>query len=160
MRIVGVDPAPKGKPDYIEAVYPPEDLHAMLAESDFVAMCVPHTSETEHLIDAAALSAMKDTAIILNVGRGKVISLDALTAALQAGTIGGAGLDVFEQEPLPDDHPLWQMNNVILTPHVAGRSSYPYQEARRLDLLVDNVKRYLAGEELANVVDKEKGYVV
>ncbi len=160
MRIVGLDPAPKGKPNYIEKIYPPEELHTMLAECDFVAMCVPHTSETEHLIDAAAFDAMKDTAIILNVGRGKVISLDALTAALEAGTLGGAGLDVFEQEPLPEDHPLWQMDNVILTPHVAGRSSYPYQEARRLELLVENTKRYLAGEDLANVVDKEKGYVV
>ena len=160
MRVIGVDPAPKGKPDYIEQVYPPEELHKMLAESDFVAMCVPHTSETEHLIDAAALDAMKDTAIILNVGRGKVIALDALTTALQNGSIGGAGLDVYEQEPLPDDHPLWQMDNVILTPHVAGRSAYPYQEARRLELLVENMKHYLAGEDLANVVDKEKGYVV
>lgn len=160
MRVIGVDPAPKGKPDYIEKVYQPENLHEMLAESDFVAMCVPHTSETEHLIDAAALNAMKDTAFIMNVGRGKVISLDALTAALEAGTIGGAGLDVFEQEPLPDGHPLWQMDNVILTPHVAGRSAYPYQEARRLELLVENMKRYLAGDDLANIVDKEKGYVL
>ena len=103
---------------------------------------------------------MKDTAFIMNVGRGKVISLDALTAALEAGTIGGAGLDVFEQEPLPDGHPLWQMDNVILTPHVAGRSAYPYQEARRLELLVENMKRYLAGDDLANIVDKEKGYVL
>lgn len=160
MRIIGLDPAPKGKPAYIEKVYPPEQLHTMLAECDFVAICVPHTSETEHLIDAAALDAMKDSAVILNVGRGKVISLDALTAALQAGTIGGAGLDVYEQEPLPDDHPLWHLDNTILTPHVAGRSSYPYQEARRMDLLVNNMKRYLAGEQLLNVVDKERGYVV
>ena len=160
MRVVGVDPAPKGKPDYIEKIYPPEELHAMLAESDFIAICVPHTSETEHLIDAAAIDAMKDTAIILNVGRGKVISLDALTSTLQAGKLGGAGLDVFEQEPLPDNHPLWQMDNVILTPHVAGRSAFPYQEARRMELLVENMKRYLAGEDLVNVVDKERGYVV
>ena len=160
MRILGVDPAPKDKPDYIEQIWPPENLHDMLAESDFVAICVPHTGETEHMIDAAALQAMKNTAVIMNIGRGKVIDLQALTEALQKGELGGAGLDVFEQEPLPEDHLLWDMDNVIITPHVAGRSAYPYQEARRMDLLVENTRRFLNNEPLLNVLDKQKGYVV
>lgn len=159
MRIVAVDPAPKGRPDHVETVYLPDRLHEMLAEADFVAVSVPHISTTEHMFDAAAFDAMKDTAYILNVGRGKVISLDALTAAIREGRIAGAGLDVFEEEPLPEDHPLWEMDEVLITPHCAGRSDYPYQEERRLDLLVENAGRYARGEDLLNVFDKQKGYV-
>ncbi len=160
MRILGVDPAPKNVPDYVENVWDPENLHDMLAQSDFVAACVPHTGQTKHMIDAAALEAMKDTAILINVGRGKVIDLKALTAALEAGKLGGAGLDVLEEEPLPKGHPLWQMDNVIITPHSAMRSSYPYTEERRMDLLTENTRRFLSGEPLLNLVDKQKGYVV
>lgn len=159
MRIIAVDPAPKGRPDYVEQVYAPDQLHDFLGESDFVAVSVPHLSATEHMFDAAAFKAMKASSYILNVGRGKVISLDALVTALKEGQIAGAGLDVFEEEPLPPDHPLWEMNNVIITPHCAGRSDEPYQEERRLDLLVENAGRYVRGEELLNVFDKQKGYV-
>ena len=160
MRVVGVDPAPKGTPDYVDQIWSPEDLHVMLAESDFVAICVPHTGETEHMIDADAFDAMKPSAVLVNIGRGKVVDLQALTAALEDEKIGGAGLDVFEQEPLSPDHPLWQMDNVIITPHMAGMSTYLYQEERRVDVLVENVKRFLAGEALMNEVDKVRGYVV
>ena len=160
MRVVGVDPAPKGTPDYVEKIWAPEGLHAMLGEADFVAICVPHTGETEHMIDAAAFEAMKSSAILVNIGRGKVVDLQALTAALEDGQVGGAGLDVFEQEPLPPDHPLWQMDNVIITPHLAGMSTYLYQEERRVELLVENVRRFLADEPLKNEVDKVRGYVV
>ena len=160
MRIIAVDPAPKGTPEYVEAVYGPDRLHEMLRQADFVAVSVPHLSETEHMFDGPAFDAMKQSAYILNVGRGKVVSLDALVAALREGSIAGAGLDVFEEEPLPEDHPLWNMDNVIITPHCAGRSDYPYQEERRLDLLVENAGRYARGEDLLNVFDKQKGYVV
>ena len=159
MRIIAVDPAPKGTPDYVEKIYPPDQLDELLKQSDFVAVSVPYLSETEHMLDTHAFSVMRDSAYVLNVGRGKVISLDALTKALQEGRLAGAGLDVFEQEPLPEDHPLWEMDNVLITPHVAGRSDNPYQEERRLDLLVENARRYLAGEDLMNVMDKQKGYV-
>ena len=160
MRIIAVDPAPKGTPEYLEKVYPPDQLDELLKQADFVAVSVPHLSETEHMFDAHAFDIMKETAYILNVGRGKVISLDALAEALQKRKIAGAGLDVFEQEPLPENHPLWDMKNVIITPHCAGRSDYPYQEERRLDLLVKNAGKYLRGEKLLNVFDKQKGYVV
>ena len=104
------------------------------------------------------MEAMKKTAILINIGRGKVVDLEALTKALGAGTLGGAGLDVFEVEPLPEGHALWKMENVIITPHVAGIS--PEIEARRMDLIVENVRRFCSGESLLNVVDKKVGYVV
>jgi phosphoglycerate dehydrogenase-like enzyme len=160
MRIIAVDPAPKGAPDYVETVYPPEQLDELLRQSDFVAVSVPLLTETEHMFDAHAFDVMKEDAFILNVGRGKVISLDALVEALKEGKIAGAGLDVFEEEPLAEGHPLWDMDNVIITPHCAGRSDYPYQEKRRLDLLVENAEHYARGEDLLNVFDKQKGYVL
>jgi len=159
MRIIAVDPAPKGTPDYVEEIYPPNRLHDFLEQSDFIAVSIPHLSTTEHLLDEQAFRHVKPTAYVMNVGRGKVISLDALTNALREGRLAGAGLDVFEEEPLPANHPLWDMENVLITPHCAGRSDYPYQEERRLDLLVENAGRYLEGEELLNVMDKQKGYV-
>jgi len=158
MRIQGVDPAPKATPDYIEAIWGPERLHEMLREADFVAICVPHTPETRYMIDAAALRAMKRSAILINVGRGKVVHLAALTWALEAGEIGGAGLDVFEEEPLSEGHPLWKMEHVMITPHAAGGS--PRIGERRCALVVENVRRFCNGERLLNVVDKQKGYVV
>lgn len=160
MRVLAVDPAPKGTPENVEEIRGPEDLNAVLGRSDFVVISVPHTPETEGMIHAAALRAMKPTAVLINVGRGKVVDLNALTATLASGGLAGAGLDVFEEEPLPADHPLWRMDNVLITPHVAWRSSYPYIEERRMNLLVENTRRYCNGEPLLNVVDKQKGYVV
>lgn len=158
MRVLGMDPSPKGKPDFIERVYSPDELPAMVGESDFVVICVPHTAETEGLFDAGMFGAMKDTGILINIGRGKVVQLQALTEALQSGQIGGAGLDVYEEEPLSEGHALWAMENVILTPHVAGTS--PEIDKRRKALIVENVRRFCAGESLLNVVDNKKGYVV
>ena len=158
MRVLAVDPAPKDDLDHVEVLGGSECLHDLLGRSDFAVICVPHTGETEHLIDPAALKAMKPSAILINVGRGKVVDTEALVAALTAGTIGGAGLDVFEEEPLPEGHPLWQMENVMITPHVASVS--PEIEARRNGLLLDNIRRFCRGERLLNVVDKQRGYVV
>jgi phosphoglycerate dehydrogenase-like enzyme len=158
MRIVAVDPAPKARPDYVEAIHDPEALLTVLAESDFVVICTPHTGETEYMIDGAALETVRSTAVLVNVGRGKVVDLEALTWALQEGAIGGAGLDVFEIEPLPEGHPLWEMDNVMITPHLAGVS--PEVEGRRMGTIVENVRRFKNGEPLLNVVDKARGYVV
>ena len=158
MRVIGMDPAPKGKPDFIARIYSPDELAEMVAVSDFVVICVPHTAETEGLFDAAMFGAMKDTGILINIGRGKVVKLQALTEALQRGQIGGAGLDVYEEEPLPAGHALWSIENAILTPHVAGIS--PEIDKRRKALIVENVRRFCVGEPLLNVVDNQKGYVV
>ena len=158
MRVLGMDPAPKGKPDFIARIYSPDELADMVGVSDFVVICVPHTAETEGLFDADMFGTMKNAGILINIGRGKVVELQALTEALRSGQIGGAGLDVYEEEPLPEGHALWAMENAILTPHVAGIS--PEIDKRRKALIVENVRRFCAGEPLLNVVDNQKGYVV
>jgi phosphoglycerate dehydrogenase-like enzyme len=99
---------------------------------------------------------MKRSAFFINIGRGKTTRLDDLVAALQSGQIAGAGLDVFEQEPLPADHPLWDLPNVLLTPHTAGYG--PYLDDRRLAIIVDNARRFVRGEPLMNVVDKSQWF--
>lgn len=158
MRVVGVDPAPKDQPDYVEQIYDPEDLKVMLGESDFVVVCVPHTGETEYMLGDEGQRSMKPGGILVNIGRGKVVDLEALNRHIESGHIQGAALDVYEVEPLPDDHPLWKQQQVILTPHVAGVS--PEVQGRREDVIVENARRFSVGEPLLNVVDKEKGYVV
>ena len=158
MRVLALDPAPKGRPDYVERIYGVHELHEMLGEVDFFVICAPHTGETDRMIDAAALKAMKPSAIFINIGRGKVVDLAALTRALGSGEIAGAGLDVFEEEPLQEGHPLWAMGNVMITPHVAAISDRI--EDRRIGLILDNIRRFRDGEPLLNVVDNKRGYVV
>lgn len=131
---------------------PPEALHALLPQADFVIMTVPHTPQTQGMMGAREFRAMKQTAYLINIGRGACVVLDDLVAALRAGEIAGAGLDVFEIEPLPADHPLWTMPGVLLTPHVAGVG--PYLQERRTEVLLDNCRRFNAGLPLRNVVDK------
>ncbi|HEX2034998.1 MAG TPA: D-2-hydroxyacid dehydrogenase [Chloroflexota bacterium] len=156
MRIIAVDPRVESKPPELDQLWPPDRLDDLLAEADFVTVCAPETPETRGLFDASKFAKMKPTAIFINVGRGRVVKLDAVTEALQQGRIAGAALDVFEQEPLPSDHPLWGMDNVIITPHTAGFSAH--QEDRRLEVLGENLRRFVAGEPLHNVVDKARGY--
>jgi len=157
MRVIAVDARPgetPGRDLELDALWPQERLHDLLAESDFAVSCVPQTPETVGLIGADELARMKPTAYLINISRGVVVKLDALVDALNAGGIAGAALDVYEQEPLPADHPLWQMENVILTPHVAADN--PHVPQRRIDTLCGNLRRYLNGEPLRNVVDKER----
>src|SRR5206468_5658243 len=126
------------------------------SRSDFVVIAAPHTPETYKLFSRARLRQMKRSAYLINVGRGVIVDLADLTAALQAGEIAGAGLDVFAVEPLPADHPLWGMENVIVTPHMAGLG--PHTAARRHEILIENVRRFVAGQELINVVDKARWF--
>ena len=158
MRVLALDPAPKARPDHVERIYGVDELHEMLGEVDFFVICAPHTGETDRMIDAAALKAMKPSAIFINIGRGKVVDLAALTRALGNGEIAGAGLDVFEEEPLQEGHPLWAMENVMITPHVAAISDRI--EDRRIGLILENIQRFRDGEPLLNVVDNKRGYVV
>jgi phosphoglycerate dehydrogenase-like enzyme len=136
--------------------YTPGALHEMLAQCDYVVIALPMTPATEHFIGAAELGAMKPTAYLVNIARGAIVDEKALIQALQEGQIGGAGLDVFEQEPLPSGHPLWDLENVLISPHVAGFS--PRYDERAAALFGQNMARYLAGEPLLNVVDKDRGY--
>jgi phosphoglycerate dehydrogenase-like enzyme len=154
MRVVAVRAHPeRPKPKYIEQVWGPDGLDDLLKTSDFVVNCTPETPRTRKLIAARQLGLMKQSARLINIGRGAVVDLAALTDALRTGAIAGAGLDVFEIEPLPASHPLWGMRNAILTPHMASVTDiYP---GRRVALFLDNLGRYLRGEPLHNVVDKQ-----
>ena len=156
MRVVAVDPAQAEGPAGTEKVWKPEQLPELLSQSDFVAICAPHTPETYKLFRQPQFQQMKSSAYLINVGRGVIVDLADLPAALQAGEIAGAGLDVFEVEPLPPDHPLWEMENVIITPHVAGYS--PRVAERHQQVLLDNIGRFLEGQPLLNTVDKERWY--
>jgi phosphoglycerate dehydrogenase-like enzyme len=131
-------------------------LKVMLAECDFVVLALPLTDATRHLIGPDELRAMKSSACLVNIGRGEVVEESALIQALQEGWIGGAALDVFAQEPLPSSSPLWGMENVILTPHIAGMTHH-YNE-RAIEVFAENLRRYLAGQPLLNRVDSQQGY--
>jgi phosphoglycerate dehydrogenase-like enzyme len=156
MLVLAVDPAPRAAAG-VEAVWPVERLPDLLAQSDFVIIAAPHTPRTTRMIGRAQLRQMKPSAHLINVGRGAIVSLDDLVAALQADEIAGAALDVFETEPLPPNSPLWGMGDrVILTPHVAGYS--PRIAGRHLAVLLDNVRRFSRGETLVNVVSKAEWF--
>jgi phosphoglycerate dehydrogenase-like enzyme len=152
MRVVAVDPQQTRPPDGVTLLGRPERLPDLLATSDFVVVCAPHTPETAKMFRLPQFRQMKRTAYLINIGRGAIVDLADLVSALQQGVLAGAGLDVFEVEPLPADHPLWKLPNVIITPHVAGYS--PLIAGRHLEVLLDNVGRFVRGEPLRNVVDK------
>jgi phosphoglycerate dehydrogenase-like enzyme len=149
-RIVAVTRSGREDPLADEAAASTE-LHAVLARSDAVVLVVPLGAQTRHLIDAHALDAMQPHAILINVARGGVVDHDALRAALSGGQIGGAGLDVTEPEPLPPDDPLWTMQNVLITPHVAGYGG-DVAPRRILALVTRNLKSFMAGEPLESQV--------
>jgi len=154
MAVRGVDRYPDrtNPPDGVRSVGGLDELPELLAWSDFVVIAAPHTPETERLFDAAMLAHIRPTGYLINIGRGAIVVLDDLVAALRAGALAGAALDVFEVEPLPAAHPLWDFPNVIITPHTAGYS--PAIAGRHLKTLVENLRRFAAGEPLNNVVDK------
>lgn len=154
MRVLAVDAKPRSRPDYVTELWGIDQLDDLLAESDFVVLCVPHTPETEKLFTASRLQRMKSSAYLINISRGIVVDLADLTSALQQGVIAGAALDVFEIEPLPADHPLWTMENVLITPHIASNMGSPRIPARRTAVVVDNLRRFVNGEPLRNVIDK------
>jgi phosphoglycerate dehydrogenase-like enzyme len=157
MRVVAVDPARKEKPPEVEELWGPDDLPRLLQTSDFVVIAAPHTPKTEKLFRRQQFQQMKPTGYLINIGRGTIVDLTDLTEAIRADEIAGAGLDVFETEPLPADHPLWDMlDRVIITPHVAGYS--PRIAERHLAQLLENVRRFVAGEPLQNVASKELWY--
>jgi phosphoglycerate dehydrogenase-like enzyme len=152
MRVLAADPRADAAPAGV-TLWRPDRLADLIGQSDFVVIAAPHTPETFKLMNRERLRLMKRTAYLINVGRGVIVDLADLTAALQAGEIAGAGLDVFEVEPLPPEHPLWRMENVIITPHCAAAS--PRVAERHLEVLLDNLRRFVAGQPLRNVVDKE-----
>jgi phosphoglycerate dehydrogenase-like enzyme len=147
----------KGDP-LLERVFPSEQLHEMLREVDVVIAAAPLTPDTKHMLSDAEFGAMKSSAIVINVGRGPVIDEAALIRALQAKKIAGAALDVFEEEPLPASSPLWDMENVLISPHCTDRTENPDWQELSVQLFIKNFERYSKGEPLVNVVDKKAGY--
>ena len=139
-----------------ERFFPPEALNTMLAECDYVVIALPLTPETHHYIGRDELQAMKPGAYLVNIARGPIVDEEALVEALRRGWLAGAGLDVFEEEPLPAESPLWEQENVLISPHVAGFS--PRYDERAAELFAQNLARYIAGEPLLNLVNREKGY--
>lgn len=142
--------------DFFTRLYPSEALKSMLAESDFVVVALPLTDSTQNIIDAEALAAMKPTAYLINVGRGELIDEGALINALQENQIAGAVLDVFVDEPLPEDNPLWDMPNVIVSPHISWLSRYFKSDT--LALFIENLNRLLENHPLYNRVDPKRKY--
>ena len=143
-------------PDYVDQIYLNQDLDKLLKKSDYVILTLPGTPATEGIIGREEFKLMKDSAFIVNIGRGTLIKQDDLVEALQEGKIAGAGLDVTEPEPLPETSKLWEMDNVILTPHTSGFS--PTNDQRRYEIFKDNLKRYLNNKKLFNKVDFELKY--
>jgi len=152
MTVLATDARRTSAPPGVAELHRPEALDALLPRADFVILTVPHTPATEGFMQRARFQRMKRGAFFINIGRGMTTKLDDLVAALNAGEIAGAALDVFEQEPLPADHPLWTMPNVLLTPHTAGWG--PYLDDRRYEIMIDNCRAFLDGKPLRNVVDK------
>ncbi len=157
MRVIAVDPESVDLPEEVEACWRMDRFHDLLEQSDVVAVCAPLTPETEGMFDRDAFQRMRRSAILVNVTRGGIMDGPALIAALEQGWIGGAGLDVTPEEPLPQDNPLWQMKNVVITPHTAGAS--PNRDRRAVEQFCENLRRYIAGERpLIGEIDKSKGY--
>ena len=134
----------------------PDALSEVLPEADLLVLAAPLTSRTLGMIGRRELASVKCGAYLLNVGRGGTVDEAALIEALRQGRLAGAGLDVFEQEPLSPDSPLWDMENVLITAHYAGDS--PHYHERAMAIFLDNLQRYTAGQPLRNVVDKQRGY--
>jgi phosphoglycerate dehydrogenase-like enzyme len=140
----------------VERIVGPDHLRGLLPAADFVVLAVPLTPETKRMIGGEEFRLMRRTAYLIDVGRGATVDERSLVRALRQQWIAGAGLDVFETEPLPKDSPLWDMENVIVTAHYSGNT--PHYNERAMAVFLDNLQRYQAGEPLRNVVDKRLGY--
>ena len=156
MRVIATRNSRREGPDYVDYVGLADEYRTLAARADVVVNATPLTPQTRGMFDAAFFAAMKNDALFINIGRGESVVTADLTAALQAGTIGGAGLDVTDPEPLPRGHALWSMGNVIITPHIATSSDY--RSDRTLTLVAENVRRYVRGDAVLSVVDLAAGY--
>lgn len=157
MKILGLRHS--GKPeDYVDEMYTTDQLDTVLPKCDYVVVTLPLTKETHRLFGAKQFKSMKSTAFFINIGRGEIVVEEELIGALQNGEIAGAGLDVFEKEPLSTNSPLWDMENVIITPHTSGSTEY-YTERVIEDIFIPNLKNYISGiQPSINPVDFSKGY--
>jgi phosphoglycerate dehydrogenase-like enzyme len=157
-RILAVDAFPLDKPSHVDALWPVERLDEMLGQIDVLFLSAPLTAATRGMIGARELAKMKPGSILINVARGPLVVEADLVAALRSGHLAAAGLDVTEEEPLPPSSPLWEMPNVIVTPHVGGQSHLRIDQMT--DFFCENLQRYLAGRPLLNLVDKRLGFPI
>jgi phosphoglycerate dehydrogenase-like enzyme len=155
-RLIGMRKNANKPHKIIKDVRPISQLHETLPEADYVIICTPGTTETDKLFGHKEFELMKNTAIIINVGRGMIIDSEALAEALNERKIYGAGLDVTEPEPLPTGHPLWSARNILITPHVSAATNVTTK--RRAHVFIKLLKRYVAGQEMYNLIDFEAGY--
>jgi phosphoglycerate dehydrogenase-like enzyme len=157
MRVLGVRYSGKQQ-EYVDEMYTPDQLDMVLPNCDYVVVTLPLTKDTKHLFDSIKFNLMKPSAFFINIGRGEIVVEDDLITALQKGIIAGAGLDVFEQEPLSVDSPLWKLENVIITPHIAGSTEH-YNQRVIENVLIPNLKKYISGTlPSVNNVNFSKGY--
>jgi len=156
MRVLGVREHPERPKEGVEKTYGFDDLDRALSEAAFVVLALPVTPKTHHLMNAARLARLRPEACLINVGRGVLIDEEALIAALQKNSFAGAALDVTEKEPLSPNSPLWQMDNVLITPHIAGLTEQMWE--RHYSIFTENLRRFLKGEPLLWTVDKQMGY--
>jgi phosphoglycerate dehydrogenase-like enzyme len=156
VTVLATDARRTTAPEGVTELHRSEALDELLPRADFVILTVPHTPATEGFFNRGRFQRMKRTAVFINIGRGMTTKLDDLVAALKGGEIAGAALDVYEQEPLPSEHPLWTLPNVLLTPHMAGHG--PYLSERRFQIVMDNCRAFATGSALRNVVDKSSWF--
>lgn len=156
MRVLAMKRTTTNKPNYVDELYTPDQKIEMLRHSDFVVVILPHTPETTHFIGEDELNEMKSSAYLINIARGKIVDSEELLRSVREQKIAGAVLDVFDEEPLPSDHPFWKEENIILTPHVSGRS--PNYMQRAVDIFMDNLKEYPNNDQMINVIDPKRGY--
>ena len=156
MHVLAVKRTLEGGVPHVDELHPVSELRALVGRADAIVVTLPGTDATRGLLDAETLAAVKPGAVLVNVGRGTVIDEEALAERLQDGTLKGAALDVFAEEPLPQDSPLWGLENVIVTPH--DIALVPAEEPRIVDLFIDNLRRRRAGEPLRNALDPEVLY--
>ena len=157
-KVRGIRRNPLLKPDFVDEIYSSNNIIDAINGSDVVALCLPETKYTKHIIGQKEIDSMKKDTVIINVGRGSAIDQNALIMALNDDKLGGAALDVMTPEPLPKDHPLWNAKNIIITPHISGNMALPLTCDIVVDLFCDNLRRYAKGETLKNIVDCKKGY--
>ena len=156
--VIGIRRNVTGKPDYVSALYQMDALDRLLPLADFVSLSLPNSPQTQKIMGAKQFAEMKDSAILVNVGRGSAVDTDALVAALNGGEIGGAVIDVVDQEPLPAEHPLWDAPHLVLTPHVTGNYNLLETLRRIVNLSLRNLAAYLNGQPMESVVDFTTGY--
>jgi D-2-hydroxyacid dehydrogenase (NADP+) len=156
LKVLGIRRNPDSSVEFVDQVFSIDSVDKVLAESDFVISSLPLTKETHHFLSKREFSLMKSSSFFINVGRGPVVNEEDLIEALRKGEIKGAGLDVFEEEPLDAQSPLWEMPNVLITPHSAGND--PDNWRKTMDIFVENLRRWQEGKPLINVVDKKRGY--